>query len=137
MSPSRRNLTIPAALVLTALCALPQGSREHDFWQDIKRATDEDEFFTKMKEALVPEVVPYWQGSYISGTFGERSTIVLGMTDYTLPPSDYEIAVSYPWVANVESGKNRVRIRLEEGQLRKVKYTARYLRYIPGKMTTS
>lgn len=88
MSPSRRTLTILAALVLAALCALPQASREHDFWRDIKRALtapDGDEFFTMMKGALVPGVVPYWQGSYISGTFGERSTVVLGMTDSETP----------------------------------------------------
>jgi hypothetical protein len=88
LSPSRRTLTILAALVLAALCALPQASREHDFCRDIKRALtapDGDEFFTKMKDALVPGVVPYWQGSYISGTFGEHSTVVLGMTDSETP----------------------------------------------------
>jgi hypothetical protein len=68
---------------------------------------------------------------------GKKDRRPWGVHLYTLPPGDYEIAVSYPWIANVESGKNSVRIRLEDGQLRKVKYTARYLRYIPGKITTS
>ena len=87
MSPGWRTLTILAALVIAALCALPQASREHDFWRDIKRAltADGDEFFANMKDTLVPGVIPYWQGSYISGTFGERSTVVLGMTDSETP----------------------------------------------------
>ena len=88
MSYSRRSLAIVAALVLCAFCAVPQSNREHDFWRDIKRALtapDGDELFAKMKDALVPGVVPYWQGSYISGTFGERNTIMLGMTDAETP----------------------------------------------------
>ena len=88
MSSSRRTLIILAALALTALCALPQANRGRDLWRDIKRALTApggDEFFTMMKGALVPGIVPYWEGSFISGTFGEPSTVMLGMTDSEAP----------------------------------------------------
>ena len=67
---------------------------------------------------------------------GKKERRPWGVHLYALPPGDYEIAVSYPWIMDQECGKNSVRIRLEDGQSRKVKYTARYIRYIPGKITT-
>ena len=88
MSPSRRTIIILAALLLAALCALPLSSRGRDLWRDIKRALmapNGDEFFSMMKDALVPGIVPYWEGSFVSGTFGERSTVRLGMTDSETP----------------------------------------------------
>jgi len=88
VSPSRRTLTILAVVMFAALCAFPQARSGRDIWRDIKRAltaSDGEEFFTKMKDALVPGIVPYWEGSFISGTFGERSTVMLGMTDPETP----------------------------------------------------
>src|SRR5216684_3615655 len=60
-----------------------------------------------------------------------------GVHVFTLPPGDYEVSVSYPWLFAPECGKNSVRVRLEAGQVRKVTYRAGLIRYLPGKITAS
>jgi hypothetical protein len=56
---------------------------------------------------------------------------------FTLPPGDYNVSVSYPWILSRECGKNSVRVRLEAGEVRKVTYCAGLIRYLPGKISAS
>jgi hypothetical protein len=60
-----------------------------------------------------------------------------GVHSYQLPPGDYEVSVSYPWLFSAECGKSTVRVHLEIGQTRKVTYYAGFIRYVPGKMSVS
>ena len=50
---------------------------------------------------------------------------------FSLPPGDYEVAVSYPWILS-ECGRNSVRFSLASGETKKVRYCARLIRFIPG-----
>src|SRR4051794_40632975 len=50
-----------------------------------------------------------------------------------LPPGDYVVAASYPWLIS-ECGRNSVEFSLEAGEKKKVTYCARFIRFIPGAM---
>jgi hypothetical protein len=50
---------------------------------------------------------------------------------FKLPPGDYKIAVSYPWIIS-ECGRNSVRFSLAVDETRKVRYCARFIRFLPG-----
>ncbi len=50
---------------------------------------------------------------------------------FSLPPGDYEVAGSYPWIIS-ECGKNSVRLSLAAGETKKVTYCARLIRFLPG-----
>jgi hypothetical protein len=50
---------------------------------------------------------------------------------FNLPPGDYEVAGSYPWILK-ECGKNSVRFTLAAGETKKVRYCARLIRFLPG-----
>jgi hypothetical protein len=56
---------------------------------------------------------------------------------FTVPPGDYEVSVSYPWLLSPECGKNTVRVHLGVGEARKVRYCAGFIRYLPGKISAS
>ena len=43
--------------------------------------------------------------------------------------------LSYPWLFTDECGKNSVEIVLREDDLKRIRYTARMVRYWPGKLT--
>jgi hypothetical protein len=60
-----------------------------------------------------------------------------GVHRFTLPPGTYDVSVSYPWILSPECGKNTARVELELGAVRKIKYCARLIRYIPGKIEVS
>jgi len=60
-----------------------------------------------------------------------------GIHTIELSPCDYDISVSYPWIFSKECGKNSVHISLGAGDTRKVKYRARLIRYLPGKITVT
>lgn len=60
-----------------------------------------------------------------------------GVHTFPVPPGDYEVSVSYPWLFSPECGKNTVRVHLEPGDARKVKYRAGLIRYLPGKISAS
>ena len=60
-----------------------------------------------------------------------------GIHTIKLSPCDYDISVSYPWIFSKECGKNSVHISLGAGDTRKVKYRARLIRYLPGKITVT
>ena len=60
-----------------------------------------------------------------------------GVHDYALPPGTYDVSVSYPWFLSPECGKNAARVELEIGTVRKIKYTAPLIRYLPGKIVVS
>jgi hypothetical protein len=60
-----------------------------------------------------------------------------GVHVFALPPGDYEVAVSYPWLFSRECGKNSMRVHLEAGEERKVTYCAGLIRYLPGKISAS
>lgn len=56
---------------------------------------------------------------------------------FTVSPGDYQVTVSYPWLFASECGKNAVRLNLKAGQVKKVKYRAGLIRFLPGRMTVS
>jgi hypothetical protein len=60
-----------------------------------------------------------------------------GVHLFTLPPGDYQVSLSYPWLYSRECGKNSVRVHLETGPTRKVNYCAGLVRYLPGKISAS
>jgi hypothetical protein len=55
---------------------------------------------------------------------------------FSLPPGDYEVAVSYPWIVS-ECGKNLVRFSLAAGETKRVRYCARLIRFIPGAISVT
>jgi hypothetical protein len=62
---------------------------------------------------------------------GKKERKPWGTHAFNLPPGEYEVAVSYPWIIS-ECGKNSVRFSLEPGETKKVKYCARLIRFWPG-----
>jgi len=68
---------------------------------------------------------------------GTRERRRWGVHLFNVFPGKYEIAVSYPWLFSRECGKNAVRFDLQPGQMKRVKYCAGLIRYLPGKMTVS
>ncbi len=66
---------------------------------------------------------------------GRKEQLPWGQHRFPLPPGDYEISVSYPWLKWKGCGKNTVRCRLDVGQVRHVKYRAGFDRGRPGTMT--
>ena len=59
-----------------------------------------------------------------------------GTYSFSLPPGEYEVAVSYPWIID-ECGKNSVRFLLTAGETKRVCYCARLIRFIPGTISVS
>jgi hypothetical protein len=55
---------------------------------------------------------------------------------FSLPPGEYELAVSYPWILS-ECGKNSVRFSLAAGEKKQVHYCARFIRFWPGSIRVS
>ncbi len=60
-----------------------------------------------------------------------------GVHQFPLPPGDYLVSVSYPWLFSPECGKNSIHVRLEVGQLRRVTYRAGLLRFAPGAISAT
>ena len=60
-----------------------------------------------------------------------------GTRYFDVPPGDYEVAVSYPWLFMRECGRNSVRFRIGPSELRRVRYTAGLIRFVPGKITVT
>jgi hypothetical protein len=59
-----------------------------------------------------------------------------GTHSFSVPPGDYEVAVSYPWIVS-EYGKNSVRFSLVPGETKRVHYCARLIRFIPGAISVT
>jgi len=66
---------------------------------------------------------------------GYRERRPWGTYAFDVPPGDYEIAVSYPWLFVPECGRNQVRFRIQPGEIRTVTYQAGLLRFIPGSIS--
>jgi hypothetical protein len=60
-----------------------------------------------------------------------------GTSSFDLPPGDYEVSVSYPWIFAPECGKNTVSFTLHHGETKRVSYRAGLIRYLPGKISVS
>ena len=54
-----------------------------------------------------------------------------GIHRFLLAPGEYKIAVSYPWIIQ-ECGRNSLQLTLAAGETRKVRYSARLIRFLPG-----
>ena len=67
---------------------------------------------------------------------GEKRRKPWGAHLFVVPPGDYEVAVSYPWIIR-ECGKNSVRFSIAAGESKKVKYCARFIRFWPGSISVS
>jgi hypothetical protein len=72
-------------------------------------------------EAFTPTIT-------INGTKERRPW---GTHPFSLPPGDYEVAVSYPWIVS-ECGRSSVRFSLAAGEMKRVRYCARLIRFLPG-----
>ena len=68
----------------------------------------------------------------VDGTTERRAW---GVHRIELPPGYHEISASYPCLFSREGGKNSVRFRLQQGEVKKVKYRAGLMLYLPGKIT--
>lgn len=66
---------------------------------------------------------------------GARERRPWGTHRFELPPGTYLVELSYPWLFTDECGKNSVQIALREGDHKHIRYTARVVRYWPGKLT--
>jgi hypothetical protein len=77
-------------------------------------------------EATIPTVT-------INGKAERRAW---GTHIFHVPPGDYEVTVSYPWIIK-ECGKSSVRLSLMIGETKRVRYFARLIRFIPGKIQVS
>ena len=62
---------------------------------------------------------------------GKKERKPWGTYSFDLPPGDYEVAASYPWIIS-ECGRNSVRFALAPGEAKKVRYCARFIRFLPG-----
>jgi hypothetical protein len=67
---------------------------------------------------------------------GKKERKPWGTHLFSLPPGDYEVAVSYPWIIS-ECGRNSVRFSLAAGETKKVRYSARLIRFIPGAISVT
>ncbi|HMJ66897.1 MAG TPA: hypothetical protein VK615_16260 [Candidatus Binatia bacterium] len=65
---------------------------------------------------------------------GKKERKPWGTHLFTLPPGNYEVAASYPWIIS-ECGKNSVRFSVAAGETKKVTYCARLIRFLPGAMS--
>ncbi len=68
---------------------------------------------------------------------GTRERRPWGVHSFPLAPGNYEVAVSYPWLFAPECGRNSVRFTLGPGEVKRVRYCAGLIRYLPGKITVS
>ena len=55
-----------------------------------------------------------------------------GTHSFDVPPGDYEVSASYPWLLSPECGKNTVSFTLKSGEAKRVSYCAGLIRYLPG-----
>jgi hypothetical protein len=67
---------------------------------------------------------------------GKKERRPWGTHVFGLPPGEYEVAVSYPWILK-ECGRNSVRFSLATGETKKVLYCARLIRFIPGAISVT
>ena len=54
---------------------------------------------------------------------------------YTLPVGTHTVAISYPWLFMRYCGKASVSIPVRPGETVNVRYRARFVRYLPGKIS--
>jgi hypothetical protein len=60
-----------------------------------------------------------------------------GTYEFPLSVGSHLVAASYPWLLNLECGKNSVTVDLKPFARVRVEYMARYIRYLPGKITVT
>jgi hypothetical protein len=68
---------------------------------------------------------------------GQASKRPWGTSSFDLPPGNYEVSVSYPWLFASACGKNTVSFILQAGEIKTVSYHAGMIRYLPGKISVS
>jgi hypothetical protein len=57
-----------------------------------------------------------------------------GTHEFQLAAGEHMIAISYPWLLWRRCGEARVRLELRPGETRIVRYSARIIRFIPGRI---
>ncbi|MFI5349893.1 MAG: hypothetical protein ACHQ2Z_10135 [Elusimicrobiota bacterium] len=65
---------------------------------------------------------------------GRKERRSWGTHSFEVTPGDYEVAVSYPWFLSSECGKNSIRVAVGPGEMKKVRYCAGLIRYLPGRI---
>jgi hypothetical protein len=68
---------------------------------------------------------------------GKQERRPWGVHSFELPPGDYDISVSYPWLFSPECGKNSVHFTLRAGETRRIAYRAGLMLHRPGRMTVT
>ena len=66
---------------------------------------------------------------------GVRERCPWGTHRFQLPPGRYVVELSYPWLFTEECGRNSVDLVLHEHDHKHIQYTARMIRFWPGKLT--
>jgi hypothetical protein len=67
---------------------------------------------------------------------GDLSKHAWGSYSYAVAPGTHEVAVSYPWLFMSRCGRRKVEVEVGSGEKVRVTYSARFLRYAPGKIKT-
>lgn len=65
---------------------------------------------------------------------GRKEKRPWGTHVFEVAPGEYDVSVSYPWLFSPECGKNTLRVAVGPGELKKVRYRAGLIRYLPGKI---
>jgi hypothetical protein len=65
---------------------------------------------------------------------GRKERRPWGTHTFEVAPGDYVVAVSYPWLLSPECGRNSISVAVGPGEVKKVRYCAGLIRYLPGKI---
>ena len=57
-----------------------------------------------------------------------------GTSHFDVAPGTHTVAISYPWLVQ-EAGRATVTITLQPGETKRVRYHARMIRFVPGKIS--
>lgn len=68
---------------------------------------------------------------------GEKHKKKWGETFFSLPPGEYQVKISFPYLAMAECGANEITVPLSEGQKRIVKYYMPPWVMLPGNIKMS
>jgi hypothetical protein len=65
---------------------------------------------------------------------GTREVRGWGTHQVEVEPGSHIVRVSYPWLITPRAGENQVVVEVHAGETVRVEYTARLVRFVPGKM---
>jgi hypothetical protein len=87
--------------------------------------------------ATYPSLAVFYSGIGVNIEIdGNLSKHDWGSYSFEVPPGTHEVAVSYPWIFKPKAGRQKVTVELGSGEVVRVTYCARFVRYMRGTMTT-